>query len=127
MDAMNIIELGAESTTVSGGDSSIELALGYVRTARECFRSDPPTDADFERAINVIEDELERAVRIVERGAAEVRTEPGLARLLARTDVESQYQQLVARGSADGDAYAAAVVILREMTHHLGITPRFRV
>ena len=124
---MNVVHLGAESTTVSSGDCEVDIALGYRRVARDCFRHDPPSDADLERAINVIEDELERARPELQQGTAEVRTAPGIARALKGADVESRYQSLVAgpRASAGND-YAAAVVILREMTHHLGLDMHVR-
>ena len=36
------------------------LAIGWALTAEACFRHEPPTPAELERAIEVVEDELMR-------------------------------------------------------------------
>lgn len=120
------------------GQQTVTLPVGLRDLAEDVLRHDPPTPAELERAIDVVEDALTGS-----RLAQGVRGEliiadsawlvlPGLdgeGTSLSRDEVEFLFQGVAARAlgmpasearSAHGRELAAAVVIVRECMHHLG-------
>jgi exopolyphosphatase/pppGpp-phosphohydrolase len=140
------VEIGARQTMVRVAGGATPLALGFALVAEACLHHDPPTPAELERAIEVIEDELMRARRtlpggtgqhLIARGAAlneVVRAADGPAELPLDA-VERLFQRLASealgdpsarRGLPAGNQFVATVLILREFMHHLGfISVRF--
>jgi exopolyphosphatase/pppGpp-phosphohydrolase len=117
---------------------NVTLPIGPVGLARNALRHDPPTPAELENAIDIVEDALTRS-RLAqgERGEL-VTTDPVLLALpgldapgacLTRDEVESLFDRLASRAlgkavpaseSPHGRETAAAIIILRECMHHLG-------
>lgn len=116
------------------GLASLDLELGTHSTARLFFKSDPPRPAELERAIDHVEDELMRAL-VWSGGRATLVTDHELVRSLAQTEavlslevVEALFQRLASaslgqtsalKGLPPGREAAAALLILRELMHHL--------
>jgi phospholipase/carboxylesterase len=120
------------------GDHNVTLPIGMVGLARDALRHDPPTPAELERAIDLVEDALMLS-RLAHGARGDLVTAdpvllalPGLdgqGASLTREGVESLFQSLASRAlgmpaSADeslhGPEVAAAIIILRECMHHLG-------
>ena len=128
---MVLLHVGAERTAIADAT----LALGWSSIARDHFRHDPPSALELENAIAAVEDELERARRHpIPRGAMlrtgdatirEIAIAAGIPRsgemTLAREAVEQVFQRLAARspGLPAGREFAAMLLILRELMHHL--------
>ena len=131
--------LHAEATALGfDGGHNLTLPIGPVGLARDALRHDPPTPAELERAIDLVEDALTNS-RLAhgERGEL-VTADPVLLALpgldgqgasLTRDEVESLFQRLASRAlgmpasaaeSLHGREVAAAIIILRECMHHLG-------
>lgn len=135
------LHLGERHTTLArGADASVELAIGPQRLAEEFFRHEPPTPHELERAIDAVEDEVMRARSMRAEGGELVTTDPVL-RLFAVAEasvptlaidaVERLFQRLASaslgdpsslRGLPSGREAAAALLILRELMHHLGFS-----
>ncbi|MEQ1684871.1 MAG: hypothetical protein ABL916_14590 [Burkholderiaceae bacterium] len=130
---------GSTVTTLSSDDGGVvTLGPSPAALADNCFRHDPPTAGELERAIDVVEDALMAAKAPLSPGVGLTAFEPTLRRLpgleangatLSREAVETLFQQLasIALGMPDrGDAVvanrevAAALLITRECMHHLG-------
>jgi exopolyphosphatase/pppGpp-phosphohydrolase len=121
------------------GSRRITLPVGPRGLADAVLLHDPPTPAEVERAIDVVEDAL-MASRLAALDRGELVTadalvlalpgmEPTPAAGLTRDDVEVLFQRLASRalGTPVSPAelptrrdIAAALVILRECMHHLG-------
>jgi hypothetical protein len=124
--------LGAPSVRLGG--------VGWQTIARE-LKHNPPSPLELENAIAAIEDEIARAQALPPEGSR-VRTADALIREIALAAglpheaeaiftlaaVEQAFQRLAAQatrglGTADGVAAgkepAAALVILRELMHHM--------
>jgi exopolyphosphatase/guanosine-5'-triphosphate,3'-diphosphate pyrophosphatase len=61
-----VVDVGGGSTEITvGGDARVErrisLDVGSVRITERCFRRDPPTHPELENALQLIEDELDKA------------------------------------------------------------------
>lgn len=117
-------------------------AVGWRTIARDHLEHDPPSALALENAIAAIEDDIARAGSRPAPGSrlrthdARVREIALAAGLPARTDavfalsaVEQAFQRLAARaarglrspdGFPAGNEAAAALLILRELMHHLG-------
>ena len=118
-----------------GGETT--LAIGPDVLATQVFRHDPPTSAEVERAIDLIEEALMASAlphapgRGLQTGEAVLRAyaAPG-ERSVDRAQVEGWFDRLAAaaqglnpaaaQGLPTGPHAAAALVILRECMHHLG-------
>jgi len=118
------LHVGAERTTIA--DAQLNLGWSTV------LRDDSPLG--FENGIATVEDELERAHRGIARGAAlltsdatirDIAFAAGLPRgpemTLTIEAVEQAFQRRVARvpGLPAGLEFAATLLILRELMHHL--------
>jgi hypothetical protein len=130
---------GPAVTTLSSDDGSVvTLGPSAAALAHACFRHDPPTAVELERAIDVVEDAL-MAAKVPRMVGARLTTfEPTLRQLpgletvgatLTRDGVEALFQRLasIALGMPDpGGAVlarrevAAALLMTRECMHHLG-------
>jgi exopolyphosphatase/pppGpp-phosphohydrolase len=135
-DTLWLVREGNES-----GAASMALDLGTDSTARLFFRSDLPRPQELERAIDHVEDELMRAVAWA-AGRSVLGTDHALARgltpthgltdaVLTRDAVEAAFQRLASgalgdpsalKGLPTGREVAAALLILRELMHHLGFS-----
>lgn len=143
---VTVLHIGAEQTWIATGSGSesaamLGLAIGSRKTAAEHIRNHPPTPADLENAIRVIEDEIARAQTITKgnstlftmdaivREIALVAGLPDQPELLLSIDaVERTFERLAALtlgqlraqdGFPRSNAFAASVLILREFMHHL--------
>jgi exopolyphosphatase/guanosine-5'-triphosphate,3'-diphosphate pyrophosphatase len=63
-----VVDIGGGSTEIISGTSGeigerISLDIGSVRLTERCLRHDPPTPGELEAAIEVTENEIERAAR----------------------------------------------------------------
>jgi exopolyphosphatase/pppGpp-phosphohydrolase len=136
---MTRLRLLARSTLLEFNDGeTVTLPVGLRDLAEDVLRHEPPTPAELERAIDVVEDALAGS-RLAQGSCGELVTadpfllalpgldEPGAS--LTRDDVESLFQRLASRalgmpasaaGSPHGRELAAAIVIVRECMHHLG-------
>lgn len=143
------LHIGEAQTVVTrqSGDESgppITLSMGSVTTARH-FKHHPPTEAEMENAIMLVEDELFRIRHAIMKGATLSTTDasvrdiarmagvPGQAGLtltltLTRDLVEQTFNRLAAivQGRpASQDSipttaeFSATLLILREFMHHL--------
>lgn len=133
------LRLDAQFTQLEfDGAATVTLPVSARGLAQDVLRHDPPTPAELERAIDLVEDAL-GASRLAkaERGVlmasdAVLRLLPGLeaeGASLALAAVEALFQRLASRAlgtpvaAADlpqGRELAAALLILRECMHHLG-------
>ncbi|PRY94405.1 hypothetical protein [Marinilabilia salmonicolor] len=135
--------LDKESLTFSlsadeGPEESISLKMGYACVSEEFFKNDFPTEAETDYAINYIEDVLMSNKRLHENNGRlfssdeilkSVFQKNGLEKeLFSRREIEnlfSQYAKVVmgAPRSYLGAGFCkkdyAAVLILREIMHHL--------
>ena len=123
------------------GEPPVVLSVGRRTIARDCFKRDPPSPLDLENAIAAFEDEIARAQALPKPGSR-MRTQDPFVREIARaaglpphaetlfavTAVEQAFQRLAAQaergmrsadGLPEGNDAAAALVILRELMHHL--------
>lgn len=133
------LRLDAHSTTLSTpGAAEVTVGAGIDDLAKAVFRHDPPTPAELEQAIDIVEDAL-MATRLAhtERGelvssGALIRALPGLqvdGSRLTRDEVEALFQRMasVSLGNPgalgdlpSGGPACAALLLLRECMHHLG-------
>lgn len=130
LERSTLLELDAGET--------VTLPVGPQGLAEDVLRHDPPTPAELERAIDLVEDALMGSrLAQLDRGAlvttdALLRILPGLdtsSASLTLDAVEVLFQRLASQAlgtpvaSADlphGRDIAAALLILRECMHHLG-------
>lgn len=126
---MALLQVGKDRTTIAG----IELALGW-RTIAQSFRHDPPSSLELENAIAAVEDELARVHESIAKGLTPVTDDPGIRDVAAAAGVapgaqmtvtveavEQAFQRLAIRapGLPAGAQFAATLLILRELMHHL--------
>ena len=139
------LHIGEEQTVVTSRGSNesgppITLPMGSVKTARH-FKHHPPTEAEMENAIMLVEDELFRIRHSILKGATLSTTDASIrdmARIagmaeqpnltLTRDLVEQTFNRLAAivqgrpasRDSIPTTAqFSATLLILREFMHHL--------
>lgn len=144
--AVTTLHIDVTHTTVtcraaSTPGTSIDLAIGYGKTASDFFKHAPPTPLEMENAIMAVEDEVIRSLAVVAPGTT-LRTSDAairdIARLAGVTDsdsmvlsvdaVEGQFDLLAAlvlgrpaasAGIPADTRFAATLLILREFMHHL--------
>lgn len=114
---------------------SATLSVGWQTIARDHFKADPPSPLDLENAIAAIEDEIARVHRTVARGPVVVTTDEtvrdvalasglpeGAEMVLPIDPVERLYARLAGpRGLPGNPRFAATLLVLRELMHHLEI------
>ena len=127
----------------AGKEHGVNLQVGWSNVAK-IFAKNLPSPLEIERAIDLIEEEISRTKAVLEPGA-QVHAKQASIRQIAATaglDVPHQTQlssnavenlftrmTMAAYGnSAPEDAehsseFFAALIILRELMHHLGINP----
>jgi hypothetical protein len=121
-----VLRMGEETTELAG----TALAIGFRRLAREHFTHQPPSALEIEGAIAAVEDEIARAKP--PRGARPVTGDPavreialdagvsaGAAMVLAREAVEQAFERALRR--PPDNERTAALLIVRELMHHLDI------
>ena len=110
------------------------LAIGWSTIARD-FKRDQPSPLELENAIAAIEDEIARAgssiaadpvVSTAEETIRDIALAAGIARsdemVLTIAALENSFERLTRPPGISGDRrFAATLVILREVMHHLGI------
>jgi len=126
-----ILRIDADRTTLGAG----VLAIGWGTIARDYFRRDQPSPLELENAIAAIEDEIARARSSIAADRA-VSTQqetvrdialaagiaPGAEMVLTIDAVEHAFERLTRPPGIAGDRrFAATLVILREVMHHLRI------
>jgi exopolyphosphatase/pppGpp-phosphohydrolase len=144
--AVTVLHIGAQQTLIASGtgaqpDATFTLALGSHKTAADLFQHQPPTPAELENAIMVVEDELFGVRALAANASVLHASDPALhqiALLAGAKDgaevtlpvdaVERLFDALAARvlgrpassaGIPDDTAFAATLLILREFMHHL--------
>jgi exopolyphosphatase/pppGpp-phosphohydrolase len=144
--AVTVLHIGAESTAVATGKGKEAEALyvfkmGSRKTPAEYFSHDPITPGELENAIMAVEDELARARKLAAAGSKLLTTDATVREIalaaglpdqpelnLNREAVEQTFGRLCAitlglpRSREDipaDNAFAATVLILRELMHHL--------
>ncbi len=142
-----LLNIGEEETVISVQPQGrkaerLSLGIGAGKTALAFFHHEPPTPDEVEAAINVVEDEVTRAVPLTKNATAlytldsaakQTARLAGIAgengTMLSRENMETVFGRLAALSmgrpvSSDPipvDArFAAALLILREVMHHLG-------
>ena len=129
-----------ERTTLLDFDdiATVTLPVGMRGLVEDALRHDPPTPAELEQAIDLIEDAL-ATLRLVKTDRGELVITDAFLRAmlglheqgpgLALGDVEVLFQRLAIRAHGapvataelpHGRNIAAALLILRECMHHLG-------
>ena len=125
-----ILRIDADRTTLGAG----ALAIGWSTIAR-AFRRDQPSPLELENAIAAIEDEIARAagslgadgvVATAEETVRDIALAAGIApgeeMILTIDAVERTFERLTRPpGIAADRRFAATLVILRELMHHLQI------
>jgi hypothetical protein len=129
MEKLAILE---ERTEAAGG----VLGLGWRTLAREYLKHDPPSPLELENAIAAIEDGIAAARIAVPGESSAGSADPCLREIaavaglpaegpaaLSRDAVEQVFQRLASRmpGLPAGPRFAATLLILREVMHHLEI------
>jgi len=126
-----ILQIEADRTTLGAG----ALAIGWSTLARDYFQHDQPSPLELENAIAAIEDEIARARssiaadRVVSTQQETVRDialaagiAPGDEMVLTIDAVERTFERLTRPPGLSADhRFAATLVILRELMHHLQI------
>jgi exopolyphosphatase/pppGpp-phosphohydrolase len=135
------LHLGERHITLArGADAGMTLAIGPQRVAEAFFRHELPTPHELELAIDAVEDEVMRARSMHADGDQLLTTDPTLhlfavaeanVPTLTIEAVERLFQRLASaslgdpsalRGLPSGCEAAAALLILRELMHHLGFS-----
>ncbi len=124
-----------------GAPGLLLAGVGWRAIGRDHLKHEPPTQLELENAIAAIEDEIAR-LRVLPPKGSRVRTKDALVRdialaaglprngetILTLAAVEQAFQRLAAQaarglrageGIPAGNEAAAALVILRELAHHL--------
>ena len=141
-----LLHIGDDQTVVTSGTGTdagpmLTLAIGAGRTSVDFFKHNPPTPLEIENAIQVVEDEVTRALALALGHASLYSTDErlhdmarrlgspeGPTHTLTLEQVEGLFNQLAARsegrpasqvGIPDDPRFAATLLILREFMHHL--------
>ena len=147
-EPITVLHIGTDQTALATGtgekaDAVMLLAIGSRRTATDFFKHTPPVPHELETAIMVVEDEVTRARKMVAGHATLLTADPDIrdiariARASSRQDdrlalpveaVERVFDLLaaVSLGRPASSAgiplhpeFAATLLILRELMHHL--------
>ena len=133
------LRLDPHHTTLSLPDAAeVVVGTGVDDLASAVFRHDPPTPAELEQAIDIVEDAL-MATRLAHTERGDLMTSDDLIRALpglhgdgsrlTRDEVEALFQRMAsvslgnpgAQGDLPtGNRTRAALLLLRECMHHLG-------
>ena len=126
------LHIGSDTTDI-GQKPPLVLGIGRETIARKHFRHDPPAPVELENAIAAVEDEIAKVHKSIEGDsrlythdavvrdiALDIGVTPAAEMELALEAVEHALGRLPSR--ATGKEKAAALVILRELMHHLGFS-----
>jgi exopolyphosphatase/pppGpp-phosphohydrolase len=142
---MTVLHIGAKQTVLATGTDRdpavlLALAVGSAKTAADHFRHGPPAPIEMENAIMVVEDEVTRArdqvagseLFTMDAAIREIALIAGVAdaaeMALSREAVEQTFDRFsgvvlgrpaASEGLPTGGAFAATLLILRELMHHL--------
>ena len=140
---ISLLQLGSQRCQLVVGDGeqsalTFELPLGTLNLPERLWRHDPPRPSELEAAIAEVEDELMRWVPRLPVGTALHGGDPllrriaelagggssslsldALERLFNRVCAVSEGRPASAEGLPDDQGFVAAVLILRELMHHL--------
>lgn len=142
---MTVLHIGAQQTVLATGTDRdpavlLALAVGSAKTAADHFRHDPPASIEMENAIMVVEDEVTRArdqlagseLFTMDAAIRRIALIAGVAEAaemaLSREAVEQTFDRFsgvvlgrpaASEGLPTGGAFAATLLILRELMHHL--------
>jgi len=141
-----VLHIGTEQSGIAvglGPDADLvkPLPMGSERTAREYFKTTPPTPMAMEHAIQVVEDvvmplsaDIPRAallfsadttLRTIALLAGVEQTEPmrltleAMERLFNRLSAMVEGSPAAHQGLPESNTFAATLLILREFMHHL--------
>lgn len=144
-----VLHIGPEETTVvvrsaTESGTTLTLAIGSGRTAREHFRHTPPSPLELENAIATVEDEVTRARTMVNAAVPLYTSDPDLRAIaklagvpegdrmqLSVEAIERTFDRLASvvlgqpasrMGLPRDNSFAATLLILREFMHHLQCT-----
>lgn len=144
--SLAVLHIGDEQTGLAVGDSldapaTLTMAIGAQRTAREFFKRAVPTPLELENAIATVEDEVMRARALVQARPRLYTMDPairsiaivsgvteGAAMELSIEALERSFDRLTSvalgrpashEGLPEDKAFAATLLILRELMHHL--------
>lgn len=140
------LQIGADQTSVTcrnstAPDKTIVLLIGSDITATDFFKHSPPTPSELENAIMAVEDEVTRSRTLLGQGSTLKTSDPAvreIAQLAGVPDsasmvlsieaVERLFDLLAAlvqgrpassAGIPSSVGFAATLLILRELMHHL--------
>ncbi len=142
---LTLLHIGERQTVLASGTGRepavvLALAIGSAKTAADQFRQDPPAPIEMENAIMVVEDEVTRAREAVTGSAlytmdgavCQIALIAGVAdgreMALSVEAVEQTFDRFssvvlgrpaASQGRPAGGAFAAILLILRELMHHL--------
>ncbi|MCL6315217.1 hypothetical protein [Pectobacterium atrosepticum] len=144
---VTVLCIGEQQTTVICGTASLpsatlQLTIGFDKTAATFFKHLPPTPDEMELAIMAVEDEVTRIRHDIPAGSALFSFDPTLMAIaqisgveedagwrLPQDDMERTFKRLerVMMGSPAAwegipleNAFSARLLILREFMHHHG-------
>ena len=149
IDVLTVLHMSDEYSFIAQGADMVKpeklwvFDIGKERTARNFFKHNPPTLAEVENAIQVVEDEIMSLHRqliatpdlytldesVYEIAKLTVSTGSEKKIILSRPDMEQVFNRLAAiisgrPASQDvlptTNSFAATLLILREVMHHLG-------
>jgi hypothetical protein len=149
IDVLTVLHMADEYSFIAQGRDTVKpeklwvFDIGTEKTAGDFFKHNPPTPADVENAIQVVEDEvmplhrllistsdlytLDESVYEIAKLTAFTGSEQKI--ILSRPDMEQVFNRLAAiisgrPASQDilptTNSFAATLLILREVMHHLG-------
>ncbi len=140
----SVLHLGDSRTTLAVGSgpqpsAQLVLAIGSLKTASDFFHHTPPTPGEIENAIQQVEDEVSRARTLVAGHAELCSADPAIhamaalagssgpvlsvdavERLFDLLAALSQGRPAASAGIPNTTTFAASLLILRELMHHLG-------
>ena len=143
---ITVLHISEQQTVVASGTGAepstvFKLPVGSGKTAAEYFHHDPPTPGEMENAIVAVEDAVASARTIISGGTRLFTTDEAIRKIalisgvpdgagliLSRDAMERTFERLAAvtlgRPSSreeipSGVAFAAILLILREIMHHL--------
>jgi exopolyphosphatase/pppGpp-phosphohydrolase len=142
---LTLLRIGPDTTVLATGVDNLrtalfELKIGIRRTSHDFFRSEIPSPAEVEDAINFIEDELMKASALAESPSELITFDAGIRSIAAEAGVEDEVYlgrqameelftryALISLGRPEAfdtlkmdREFFANLLILREVMHHLG-------
>jgi len=145
--AVTVVRIGGSHTNLASGTGAQEPALrsmniGSRVTAATCFSHTPPSAAELESAIELVEEAVMPARTMVAEGSTLYTADAGIRQIALAAGLEAQPEMQLSLGDVEqtfgrlaalalgrpasqddlpGDpAFAATLLILRECMQHLG-------